>query len=68
MRIVFFGSSKEAADALDGLIIVGHSVVAAYTQPDRKAGRGLNRRSTPVKQLAEITGIPVFTPKSLKIL
>lgn len=65
MRIVFFGSSKEAADALDGLIIVGHSVVAAYTQPDRKAGRGLNRRSTPVKQLAEITGIPVFTPKSL---
>ncbi len=43
-----------------------HSVVAVYTQPPRAAGRGQQERPSPVHQLAEQNGIPVFTLSSLK--
>ena len=66
MRIVFFGSPTEAANALDALINEGHAIAGAYTQPDRKAGRGRTLTPTPVKTAAEAGGIPVFTPRSLR--
>ena len=66
MRIVFFGSPVEASGALTALIDDGHTVTAAYTQPDRKAGRGRMLRPTPVRTTAEASGIPVFTPRSLR--
>ncbi|MBP37774.1 MAG: methionyl-tRNA formyltransferase [Chloroflexi bacterium] len=66
MRIIFFGSPAEAADSLESLIGAEHVVVAVYTQPDRKSGRGRALTPTPVKIIAETHGLPVFTPKSLK--
>jgi methionyl-tRNA formyltransferase len=66
MRIVFFGSPAEAADALDLLISAGHEIAAVYTQPDRKAGRGRVFTPTPVKKYASENDIPVFTPRSLR--
>jgi methionyl-tRNA formyltransferase len=41
-------------------------VVAVFTQPDRKAGRGRREQSPPVKLLAEDFRIPVYQPTSLK--
>lgn len=40
-------------------------VVAAYTQPDKPVGRGLELRASPVKKLAVESGIPVFQPEKL---
>ena len=53
MRIIFFGSPAEAADSLESLIGAEHVVVAVYTQPDRKSGRGRALTPTPVKIIAE---------------
>lgn len=66
MRIVFFGSPAEAAGALESLVSAGHEVVAVYSQPDRKAGRGRTKTPTPVKTFAVDNDLPVFTPKSLR--
>jgi methionyl-tRNA formyltransferase len=41
-------------------------VVAVYTQPDRKAGRGQNVAFSPVKQLALSKGLEIIQPDSLK--
>lgn len=42
------------------------NVVGVITQPDRRAGRGRHLQAPPVKKLAELLGIPVAQPESLK--
>ena len=70
MKIVFAGTPEFAASALSALLDagpdVGFNVVAAYTQPDRPAGRGMKLHASAVKQLALSRGIPVFQPPTLK--
>jgi methionyl-tRNA formyltransferase len=66
MRITFFGSPQEAADALSSIMSAGHNVVAVYSQPDRRAGRGRTKSPTPVSAFAVEHGLPVFTPKGLR--
>lgn len=43
-----------------------YEVIAVYTRAPQPAGRGQQLRFSPVHQLAENAGIPVYTPKSLK--
>ena len=66
MRIIFMGSPDFAVPTLDALVLAGHEVVAAYTQPPRPAGRGKGERPTPVEERAHELGIEVRTPKSLR--
>lgn len=66
LSIVFMGTPDFAVPALRGLIESGHRVVAAYSQPPRPAGRGQQLRPSPVQQLAEQHGIPVYTPLNFK--
>ncbi|HIF72572.1 MAG TPA: methionyl-tRNA formyltransferase [Dehalococcoidia bacterium] len=66
MRITFFGSPQESADALDSLIKVGHQVIAVYSQPGRRAGRGRAKSPTPVSDFALAHELPVFTPRGLR--
>lgn len=66
LNIIFAGTPEFAATGLQALIDSEHNVVATYTQPDRKAGRGRKLVAPPVKQLAEQNNIPVFQPLSLK--
>ncbi|MBR0551646.1 methionyl-tRNA formyltransferase [Stakelama marina] len=66
MRIIFMGTPDFAVPALDALVEAGHDVVAAYSQPPRRAGRGKALRPSPVHQRADALGIPVFTPVSLR--
>ncbi len=65
MRLVFAGTPHFAASALAALIEAGHAVVAVLTQPDRKAGRGLQSTASPVKALARAHGLAVFQPEKL---
>lgn len=66
LRIVFAGTPEFSAHHLQALLASRHSVVAAYSQPDRPAGRGKKLTASPVKELALAKGVPVFQPVSLK--
>ncbi len=67
MRIIFMGTPEFAVPALVALVEAGHEIVAVYTQPPRPGGRR-GRELTPsaVQREAEMRGIPVRHPVSLK--
>ena len=66
MRIAFMGTPDFAVPSLDALLEAGHEVVAVYTQPPRRAGRGKALTPSPVQRRAEAAGIEVRTPASLR--
>lgn len=66
LNIVFAGTPEFAVPTLSRLIDSGFSPLAVYTQPDRPAGRGRQPRASAVKQRAELAGIPVYQPASLR--
>jgi len=66
MRIIFMGTPDFAVPILQALVEAGHDVVAAYSQPPRRAGRGKALTPSPVHKLAESLGIEVRTPERLR--
>ena len=65
MRIAFLGSSEFALPALEAVVEAGHSVVRAYCQPARPAGRGKKPRATIIEKRASELGLEVRSPTSL---
>jgi methionyl-tRNA formyltransferase len=65
-RIIFAGTPPFAVPSLLALLHSQHQISAVYTQPDRKAGRGLQLQASPVKLIALEQGIPVYQPTTLK--
>ena len=65
MKIVFWGTPKYAAENLISIIKDGHEVIAVVTQPDRKRSRGKRLSPSPVKQVANDYGIPVYSTPSI---
>ena len=66
MKIIFAGTPEFAATALAALLKTSHEIIAVYTQPDRKSGRGQKLTPSPVKQLALEHNIPVYQPLHFK--
>ena len=66
LRVVFMGTPDFAVPTLMEIVGQGHEVVAVYSQPPRPAGRGMEERKSPVHEKAELLGLPVFTPTSLR--
>jgi len=66
LRIAFMGTPDFAVPVLEALIDSPHEVVCVYTQPPRPKGRGQKVQPSPVHDIADKHGIPVFTPKTLK--
>lgn len=66
MRVIYAGTPEFAVPALQGLLAAGHEIVMVLTQPDRPAGRGMQLKASPVKQLALQHGLRVFQPEHLK--
>ena len=52
MKIVFAGTPEFAAQAMRAIYAAGHEIVLAFTQPDRRAGRGMHLQASPVKEFA----------------
>ena len=71
VRVIFMGSPQPAVKILDATVAVaasnGWTVVAAYTSPDKRGGRGRRIVSSPVRLRAEQLGIPVLTPLRLTL-
>lgn len=63
---MFFGSDRFAVEPLRAVAASPHSVVAAVSRPDRRAGRGLSPVATPFSLAAEELGLTVHKPESLK--
>lgn len=60
------GTADFGVPALTALAQSRHDLVAVYTQPARKAGRGMKPRSTPIAEAAGGLAVPVFSPKTLR--
>ncbi len=66
MKIVFMGTPDYAVKTLEALINEGHTVAAVFAQPDKPVGRKQILTPPPVKVCAEMHGIPVFQPRTLR--
>ncbi len=66
MNIVFMGTPDFAVESLKKLYETGHNILAVISQPDRKAGRGMNVVPTPVKEYAESKGLKVYQPERIR--
>ena len=66
LKIIFAGTPEFAAEALTALIQTEHDIIAVYTQPDRKAGRGQKLTASAVKQVALEHNLPVYQPLNFK--
>ena len=66
MRIVFAGTPEFAAVALKALLKTNHEIIAVYTQPDRKSGRGQKVTQSAVKKVAQEANLPIYQPLNFK--
>lgn len=70
LRVVFAGTPEFAAVSLEALIqqqeALNIDIVAVYTQPDRKAGRGQKLAASAVKQVALAHDIVIEQPATFK--
>ena len=67
LRIIFMGTPEFAVPALAALVRDGHDIACVYTRAPKPGGRrGLTTLKSPVHQQAELLGLKVRTPKSLK--
>lgn len=60
------GTPEFAVPTLISLIENNYDIVGAFTQPDKKKGRGHKLSFPPVKETALKNNIPVFQPTTLK--
>lgn len=66
MRVIFMGTPGFAVSGLDALVAAGHQVVAVYTQPPRRAGRGKSLTPSPVHDRAMSLNVAVRHPLTLR--
>lgn len=66
VRILFLGTPEFAVTSLQRLIDDYHfEIVGVVSQPDRPAGRKMQLKPSPVKELALAHGLRVFTPETV---
>lgn len=66
MRLAFLGTPEFAVPSLAELVAAGHEIVAVYSQPPARRGRGQELKPSPVHAFAETLGLPVRTPASMR--
>jgi len=67
LRLVFMGTPDFAVPTLVEIVGGGHEVVAVYTRAPQPAGRGLAPKPSAIAREAERLGLPIITPKTLKM-
>ena len=68
MRIVFMGTPDSAVPCLRRLVADGHEIAAAWTQPDKPAGRGKKLHQSPVKEFAIQHNLAIHQLQKIKTL
>jgi methionyl-tRNA formyltransferase len=67
LRLVFMGTPDFAVPTLVEIHGAGHDVAAVYTRAPQPAGRGLAPKPSAIAREAERLGLPIITPKTLKV-
>lgn len=62
MKIIFMGTPKIAASALEAILKSNHEVIACIIQPDR------SKTISPVKEIALKNNIKIFQPEKISII
>lgn len=65
-RIIFMGTPEIASKYLNFLIKHEHNIIAVYSQPPRKKGRGMKIENSPVHKIALLNNLDIFTPIDFK--
>ncbi len=65
MKVLFMGTPTYAILTLRALEDAEHDIVAVYTKPDSRSGRGRHKFVPPLKEYALLKGIPVKQPHKL---
>jgi methionyl-tRNA formyltransferase len=66
ISIIFAGTPEFAVPALEKINLAGFEIKLVLTQPDRKSGRGMNIKKSPVKEKSIELDIPVYQPEVLR--
>ena len=66
-RIIFMGTPQIASFYLDALIKNKYHIVAVYSQPPKKKGRGMKIKKSPVQELATSHNIEIFNPLNFNL-
>jgi methionyl-tRNA formyltransferase len=66
LKVLFFGSDEFALDSLAQLAESRHLLVGVVGRPDRRSGRGLESRPTPVVEKARGMSFNVWQPERLE--
>ncbi len=65
LKIIFAGTPEFSVPTLSALYKEKYQILLVLTQPDRKSGRGMHLKASPVKQKAKKYNIPIFQPNNL---
>ena len=66
MRIVFMGTPDFAKESLEAIYNAGFEILTVVTNPDKKQGRGMKFKSSPVKEFAEEKGLKILQPEKVR--
>lgn len=66
LKVIYAGTPQFSVAALQAIYQSQHEVIAVYTQPDRRSGRGKKVTASPVKEFSLQHDITVFQPESFK--
>jgi len=67
LRMVFCGTPQFAVPSLKKLLSLPEfEILGVFTQPDRPKGRGKDMSASPVKEVANAAGIPVYQPEKIR--
>lgn len=65
--MVFCGTPQFAVPSLKKLLLLPEfEILGVFTQPDRPKGRGKDMSASPVKEVANAAGIPVYQPEKIR--
>ena len=65
-NIIFMGTSKFAVPILEKISESKFNISVVYTQPPKRSSRGMKVQKAPIQIQAELLGLPIRTPSSLK--
>jgi methionyl-tRNA formyltransferase len=66
LKIIFMGTPDFSIKPLKALLGSIHKIIAIYSQPPKKSGRGMKENKTPVHTFGDDKKIPVYTPQNFK--
>ena len=66
MRVVFMGTPDFAKESLEAVYNAGYEILTVVTNPDKKQGRGMKLKPSPVKEFALEKGLNVMQPEKVR--